>query len=82
MPTARLELKEGEAEKFTQQLNAVLEKAQILGTKYRGPCSYNPSLPLSNVLRRDEEGGSFPGTGLGQRPRPFSGLLPVPRIIE
>ena len=82
--TARLELKEGEAEKFTQQLNAILEKAQILQQlNTEGVAPTISPLPLSNVLRRDEEGGSLPQElALANAPDHYRGCFRVPRIIE
>ncbi|NLP19112.1 MAG: Asp-tRNA(Asn)/Glu-tRNA(Gln) amidotransferase subunit GatC [Firmicutes bacterium] len=82
--TARLELKEGEAEKFTHQLNAVLEKAQILRQlNTEGLAPTIQPLPLSNVLRRDEEGDSLPQElALANAPDHFRGCFRVPRIIE
>lgn len=82
--TARLELREGEAKEFAHQLNAVLKKAQILRQLNTGGVAPTISpLPLSNVLRRDEEGGSLPQElALANAPDHFRGCFRVPRIIE
>lgn len=82
--TARLELKEGEAEQFAIWLSAILENAAVLEQlDTRGvPPTIHP-LDLVNVTRPDEEGGSLAqDEALANAPDKARGCFRVPRIID
>ncbi len=81
---ARLEMSEGEMEKFAVQLNAILEfadKLNKLETKDILPTAH--VLPLKNVFREDLV---CPGLerkeSLRNAPEEEEGMFRVPRVIE
>lgn len=80
---ARLELTEAEKEKFTEQLNAILEYADALKKLDTG--NIQPTahpLPLNNVFREDV---SRPGISnedaLANAPEQEDGFFKVPKIL-
>lgn len=81
---ARLELDEGEVQRFTRQLGAILEAfacLQEVNTEGVDPTFY--PLPLQNVLREDEVRPSMPVEKVLQNaPEREGDLFKVPRIIE
>ena len=81
---ARLELSGEEAERFTTQLNAILEYMEQLGgldTAGVEPTSH--VLPLRNVLRDDESGLSLPlDDALANAPEKDKDHFVVPKVIE
>lgn len=81
---ARLALTPEEAERFTQQLNKILEfahKLNALNTDGVEPTSH--VLPLANVMRDDEVRPSIPREeALKNAPDQANGLFRVPKVIE
>ncbi len=81
---ARLDLSEQETERFTAQLNAILQYMEQLGeldTEGVEPTSH--VLPLKNVLRDDEVGLSLPlDETLANAPERDRDHFVVPKIIE
>ncbi len=81
---ARLELTEEEKERFTRQLDHVLEHAQkikSLQTSEVEPTSH--VLPLKNVMREDEVKPSLSQEeALSNAPKRENGYFLVPRIIQ
>ncbi|GAB6933954.1 Asp-tRNA(Asn)/Glu-tRNA(Gln) amidotransferase subunit GatC [Calditerricola satsumensis] len=81
---ARLALTPEEAERFTQQLNKILEfahKLNELNTDGVEPTSH--VLPLANVMRDDEVRPSIPREeALKNAPDQANGLFRVPKVIE
>ncbi len=80
---ARLELSEEEKERFTRQLDNVLEHAQKIKSLEIGevePTSH--VLPLKNIMRDDEIKPSLSQEeALRNAPRREGGYFVVPRII-
>ena len=81
---ARLDLPPGEVDRFTTQLNSILEymdQLNELDTSEVEPTSH--VLPLRNVLREDEVGHSLtPEEVLANAPEHDKGHFVVPKIIE
>lgn len=81
---ARLRFDEGELEKFTDQLNAILtyiDKLNELDTSEVEPTYH--VLDLVNVFREDQIQPSLPReAALANAPERADGFFQVPRIIE
>jgi aspartyl-tRNA(Asn)/glutamyl-tRNA(Gln) amidotransferase subunit C len=81
---ARLELTDGEKQKFTQQLNAILkfaEKLNELNTDDVEPTTH--VLKLSNVMREDEARPSISrDVALRNAPDEEEGQFKVPAVLE
>lgn len=81
---SRLKLKEGQVEKFTQQLNSTLEyidKLNELDTSKTEPTSH--VVPLKNIRRKDIKRPSYPVEEvLKNAPDKERGYFKVPPIIE
>jgi len=81
---ARLELSPGEVDRFTTQLNSILEymdQLNELDTTEVEPTSH--VLPLTNVLREDEVGHSLSlDEVLANAPEHDKDHFVVPKIIE
>lgn len=81
---ARLELKEADIEKFTGQLNAILDYIDVLSrvdTTGVEPTAH--VLPLKNVMRADEVKPSLPrDAALANAPAAEDGYFKVPKILE
>jgi len=81
---ARLQLSEEERERFTTQLNSILEhfeQLQQLDTSGVEPMSH--AVAVSNVFREDEEEGSLtPEEALQNAPDTARECFRVPRVIE
>lgn len=81
---ARLHLDEDEKDKYTQQLNSILdymEKLNQLDTEKVEPTSH--VLPIKNVLRKDEVKASLSNEEvLSNAPDKEDGCFKVPKIIE
>ncbi|MDA8229087.1 MAG: Asp-tRNA(Asn)/Glu-tRNA(Gln) amidotransferase subunit GatC [Desulfitobacterium hafniense] len=80
---SRLELNEKEIETFTEQLNSILEYAEMLqklDTDDINPTSH--AVPISNVLREDEVHESLNRDKVLQNaPDAEDGFFKVPRIV-
>ena len=81
---ARLKLSEEEAERFTSQLNDILEfanKLNELDTDHVEPTSH--VLPMINVMREDEVRPSLDRElALSNAPLKEDGYFKVPKILE
>lgn len=81
---ARLELSEEEKERYTHELNQILEHfeaLQKLDTENVPPTSH--AIPMTNVLREDEPRPSLPREEVLQNaPDPAEGCFRVPRVVE
>ncbi len=81
---ARLRLSDEERERFTTQLNSILEHFEQLGqidTSGVPPMSH--AVPMSNVLRADEPTASLsPEEALQNAPEQARDCFQVPRVIE
>ncbi|MGQ9461768.1 MAG: Asp-tRNA(Asn)/Glu-tRNA(Gln) amidotransferase subunit GatC [Candidatus Fervidibacter sp.] len=81
---ARLELSEEEIERYTWELNRVLEhieKLKELDIEGVEPTSH--AVPLSNVFRPDEPGEPLPREEvLKNAPDAVDGYFRVPRVVE
>lgn len=81
---ARLELSEEEIERYTWELNRVLEhieKLKELDIEGVEPTSH--AVPLSNVFRPDEPGEPLPREeALMNAPDEVDGYFRVPRVVE
>lgn len=81
---ARLEIAEDQIEKFTEQLDAILEYADNLSqldTAEVRPTAH--VLPVHNVMREDEVRPSLPrDLALQNAPHAENGYFKVPKIIE
>ncbi len=81
---SRLELGENDVEKFTGQLNAILDYIDVLNkvdTAGVEPTAH--VLPLKNVMRADETRPSLPRElALANAPEQEDGYFKVPRILE
>jgi len=81
---ARLEMDENEMDKFTGQLNGILEyaaKLNSIDTKDILPTAH--VLPLKNVFRADEVRPCLPhAEALANAPEEEDGMFRVPRVIE
>ena len=81
---ARLKLTEEERERFTTQLNSILdhfEQLQQIDTTGVPPMSH--AVPMSNVLREDEPAPSLaPEEALSNAPDQARDCFRVPRVIE
>lgn len=81
---ARLELGEADREKFTRQLNDILQavdKLRALDTTDVEPTAF--AVPLKNVFRPDAVRPSWPREKILQNaPDPQGGFFRVPRIME
>jgi aspartyl-tRNA(Asn)/glutamyl-tRNA(Gln) amidotransferase subunit C len=80
---ARLELSEVEKEKFTEQLNAILEYADAL--KQLDTTNVQPTahpFPINNVFREDAaRPGITNGEALSNAPEQEDGFFKVPKIV-
>ncbi len=81
---SRLAMSEAELDRFTEQLNAILDyidKLDQLDTTSVEPMSH--ALALKNVFRADEACSPLtPEEALGNAPEKGEGFFRVPRIIE
>jgi aspartyl-tRNA(Asn)/glutamyl-tRNA(Gln) amidotransferase subunit C len=81
---ARLRLTGEERERFTTQLNSILEhfeQLEQIDTSGVPPMSH--AVPMSNVLREDEPAPSLAsGEALGNAPDQARDCFRVPRVIE
>lgn len=81
---SRLELGENDVEKFTGQLNAILDYIDVLSkvdTAGVEPTAH--VLPLKNVMRADEARPSLPRElALANAPEQEDGYFKVPKILE
>lgn len=81
---SRLELGENDVEKFTGQLNAILDYIDVLNkvdTAGVEPTAH--VLPLKNVMRADEVKPSLPRElALANAPEQEDGYFKVPKILE
>jgi aspartyl-tRNA(Asn)/glutamyl-tRNA(Gln) amidotransferase subunit C len=81
---ARLKLAPEERERFTTQLNSILEhfeQLQQIDTTGVPPMSH--AVPMSNVLREDEPAASLsPEEALRNAPDQDRDCFRVPRVIE
>jgi aspartyl-tRNA(Asn)/glutamyl-tRNA(Gln) amidotransferase subunit C len=81
---ARLKLTGEERERFTTQLNSILEhfeQLQQIDTTGVPPMSH--AVPMSNVLREDEPAPSLsPEEALSNAPDQARDCFRVPRVIE
>lgn len=81
---ARLDLDEEEIERYTWELNRILEhieKLSELDTEGVEPTSH--AVPLHNVLRPDEYGKPFSREEvLSNAPDKVGGYFRVPRVVE
>ena len=81
---ARLQLTDEERERFTAQLNSILEhfeQLQRIDTTGVPPMSH--AVEMSNVLRDDEPTTSLsPEDALGNAPDQAQNCFRVPRVIE
>ncbi len=81
---ARLELSEAETEKFTRQLNDILQavdKLKKLDTTNVEPTAH--AAPMKNVFRADRARPSWPQEAiLANAPDPVDGFFRVPKIME
>lgn len=80
---ARLGLTEEEKEKYTEQLNSILEYAEML--KKLDTTNVQPTahvLPIHNVFREDIVGKSVPNeVALSNSPAKEDGFFKVPKIV-
>jgi aspartyl-tRNA(Asn)/glutamyl-tRNA(Gln) amidotransferase subunit C len=81
---SRLELGENDVEKFTGQLNAILDYIDVLNkvdTSGVEPTAH--VLPVKNVMRADEAKPSLPRElALANAPEQEDGYFKVPKILE
>jgi aspartyl-tRNA(Asn)/glutamyl-tRNA(Gln) amidotransferase subunit C len=81
---SRLEMKDDDVEKFTGQLNAILDYIDVLSkvdTNGVEPTAH--VLPLKNVMRADEAKPSLPrDLALANAPEQEDGYFKVPKILE
>jgi len=81
---SRLELGENDIEKFTGQLNAILDYIDVLSkvdTTGVEPTAH--VLPIKNVMRADEARPSLPRElALANAPEQEDGYFKVPKILE
>ena len=81
---SRLEMRDGDVEKFTGQLNAILDYIDVLSkvdTTGVEPTAH--VLPLKNVMRADEVRPSLPREqALANAPEAEDGYFKVPKILE
>jgi aspartyl-tRNA(Asn)/glutamyl-tRNA(Gln) amidotransferase subunit C len=81
---ARLELSAAEKERMRRELDGILayiDKLRALDTSGVAPTSH--AVPVTNVMRDDEERPSLPRDEmLANAPDPHRELFRVPRIIE
>ncbi len=81
---SRLELGENDVEKFTGQLNAILDYIDVLNkvdTSGVEPTAH--VLPVKNVMRADEARPSLPRElALANAPEQEDGYFKVPKILE
>ena len=81
---ARLELREEDKEKLTEQLSAILEyveKLNELDTKDIEPTSH--VLPIENVFKEDRVGDSLSvDRSLANAPEKEKGHFKVPKIVD
>jgi len=81
---SRLELSEEEKEKFTGQINRLLEnfeKLQELDTENVEPTSH--VIPVANVFRKDESRPSLPADEVvSNGPQVAENCFVVPRVVE
>lgn len=80
---ARLDLTDSEVEKFTEQLDVILEhagKISELDVAHVPPTSH--AIPLKNVLREDKVGVCLsPEAALSNAPKKEGQAFVVPRIV-
>jgi aspartyl/glutamyl-tRNA(Asn/Gln) amidotransferase, C subunit len=81
---SRLELGESDMERFTGQLNAILEYVDVLNkVDTSGVEATAHVLPLRNVMRADEVRPSLPREmALANAPEQDDAYFKVPRIVE
>ncbi len=81
---ARLRLSEEERERFTTQLNSILEHfEQLQGLDTDGVPPMSHAVEMSNVLREDEPADPLASKeALGNAPDQARDCFRVPRVIE
>lgn len=81
---SRLEFSDAELDRFTGQMDAILEYAQVLNqVDVEGVEPTAHVLPLKNVMRKDECKPSLPRElALSNAPEQEDGYFKVPKIIE
>lgn len=81
---SRLEFSESQLEKFTGQLDAILEYAEVLNKLNVDDVEPTAHvLPLKNVMRADEAKISLPRElALSNAPEQEDGYFKVPKIME
>ncbi|MEN6411686.1 MAG: Asp-tRNA(Asn)/Glu-tRNA(Gln) amidotransferase subunit GatC [Veillonellales bacterium] len=81
---SRLEIPENEIETVTQQLDAILEYADVLNTvNTEGIQPTAHVIPLKNVMREDEVKPSLPRElAFANAPEQENGYFKVPKIVE
>jgi aspartyl-tRNA(Asn)/glutamyl-tRNA(Gln) amidotransferase subunit C len=81
---ARLELTDEERERFTSQLNSILEHfEQLRGIDTDGVPPMSHAIAMANVLREDEPAPSLsPEDALQNAPDRSDDCFRVPRVIE
>jgi aspartyl-tRNA(Asn)/glutamyl-tRNA(Gln) amidotransferase subunit C len=80
----RLELDEQEIDRFTQQLNSVLEYfEQLRKIETEGVPPTSHVIPLTNVMRGDEPAPSLPVEDiLANAPSRIAETFRVPKVVE
>lgn len=80
----RLELSEGEIERYTWELNRVLEAVEKLKeVDLEGVEPTSHAVPLQNIFRPDEVRSPLPREEvLANAPDPLDGYFRVPRVVE
>lgn len=81
---SRLEMNDDELDRFTVQLQAILDYASKLDAlDISGVEPTSHAVPVANVLREDKARPSLPvEAGLDQAPEPQGPFFTVPRIID
>ena len=81
---SRLKITEEEAQKFSEQLNSILEYASKINELDTDNIqSTSHSIPMKNVLRSDELRQSYPREKMLKNvPLQENGFYKVPKIIE
>jgi aspartyl-tRNA(Asn)/glutamyl-tRNA(Gln) amidotransferase subunit C len=81
---SRIHLSDGEVERFSSQLSAILNYVDKLGQlDTRGVEPLTHALPLQNVLRPDEPRPSFtPEQALSGAPESAGDFFRVPRVLD
>jgi aspartyl-tRNA(Asn)/glutamyl-tRNA(Gln) amidotransferase subunit C len=79
----RLKLTEEETERFTGQLNSILEHFEALKEADTSGIDATQAVPMTNVLRPDIERPAFtPDEALANAPERVDDMFKVPRVVE